>query len=440
MRKQALDVVDNVIQQENLRQAQDTNLKSLVRTSLKDEDTINRHIEMFDSEKTLDPCQRVEAKSRLQKLKKPKYKPNASKFEEYYIRNPSKSPVKTIPISYSNQRKVSKHLFKMWNSFTKYNNRLSKCHSFLALKLNSERPKAAEYLLKTLLSIFNHGYTVVSHKMAFFRAIKDNYEGIKYKEHRCAFEIQKRSSQNLKMKWFGEWRRGTEDTRTDYWKADRFLRQNLKMKGFFTLLRYARKRKQMRVREMSDYASADEYAKQRYFNHWLRAYTHKMNQLENRKWFKVKYSDYCKWRQWMQKQIDVDIKPEFDKFTDNPYPKITGMINTSRTEIDRSQFDNIPKSNHPFSKYANPLTRANINPNDDTRDWIRTECTIRTMNQNENSFNPFNKCGVRETLNLTIPNSLQDSRHEFARSGASDNSRLMNNPYLQSPKEELSSK
>lgn len=142
----------------------------------------------------------------------------------------------------------------------------------------------------------------------------------------------------------------------------------------------------------------------------------------------------------MQRQIDVDIKPEFDKFTDNPYPKITGMINTSRTELNRSHFETIPKSTHPFSKYANPLTRANINPNDDTKDGVRTECTIRTMNPNENSFNPFNKCGVRETLNLTIPNSFQDSNYEFARSGTSDGSRLNKNPYRQSPKEQLNSK
>jgi len=93
----------------------------------------------------------------------------------------------------------------------------------------------------------------------------------------------------------------------------------------------------------------------------------------------------------MRKQIDIDIKPEFDKFTNNPYPKITSMINTSRTDRDMHEIDSIPKQSHPFSKYTNPLTRANINPNEFNRDGMKTDCTIQTITPNDNSFNPFNK-------------------------------------------------
>ena len=94
----------------------------------------------------------------------------------------------------------------------------------------------------------------------------------------------------------------------------------------------------------------------------------------------------------MINQIAVDIKPEFDKFIENPYPRVANMINTSRGEKEESSYINTQKSSHPFAKYANPLSRANINPNDDNpREALRTDCTIRTFNENENSFNPFNK-------------------------------------------------
>jgi hypothetical protein len=63
--------------------------------------------------------------------------------------------------------------------------------------------------------------------------------------------------------------------------------------------------------------------------------------------------------------MDIDIKPEFDKFTNNPYPKLHGMLNTTRIEREEDSYINTSKSTHPFSKYTNPLSRANIKPNED---------------------------------------------------------------------------
>lgn len=67
----------------------------------------------------------------------------------------------------------------------------------------------------------------------------------------------------------------------------------------------------------------------------------------------------------MKSQMDIDIKPEFDKFIDNPYPKLHGMLNTTRIERDEDSYINNSKSTHPFSKYANPLSRTNIRPNEE---------------------------------------------------------------------------
>ena len=133
--------------------------------------------------------------------------------------------------------------------------------------------------------------------------------------------------------------------------------------------------------------------------------------------FKVKFSDYWKCKDWIKDQIDWDIKPEFDKFTNNPYPRVTNMINTSRIQNDDSDLLNISKSSHPFSKFTNPLTRANINPTwENTRDVIKTDCTIRTIGDGNSSFNPFNKVGIRDTVNFESPNTLMQSRNDIDKS------------------------
>ena len=55
-------------------------------------------------------------------------------------------------------------------------------------------------------------------------------------------------------------------------------------------------------------------------------------------------------------------------------------------------------------------------------DGTRTNCTIRTINDYENSFNPFNKWGVyKETFDLTIPGSLNRSNQGLLKSYDSNN-------------------
>lgn len=134
----------------------------------------------------------------------------------------------------------------------------------------------------------------------------------------------------------------------------------------------------------------------------------------------------------MKNQIGIDIKPEFDKFIDNPYPRVSTMLNTSRPFTDSPSHLNISKSTHPFSKYANPLSRADINPASlspkvSKKDDFRTNITIRTFNENENPFNPFNKVGIRETLDLTLPTN--DNKGKFDRSLGSENTYILTNPY-----------
>lgn len=127
--------------------------------------------------------------------------------------------------------------------------------------------------------------------------------------------------------------------------------------------------------------------------------------------------------------MNVDIIPEFDKFTNNPYPRISNLINSSRVTKDESESVIIAKSSHPFTKFFNPLERSYIKPNsDEVRDGIRTNCTIRTFNEIENSINPFNKCGVKDTFDITIPGSANRSKFDMQRSYESETMKSMIQP------------
>jgi len=114
LKKQALDVFDNVIQQENLRQKQTQSIKSLVGRTLNEDKTLNRQISVNDSNKgSLTANQRLEAKAKLQKYKSSGYKTNADRFEEYHIPTPNNQEIKTGKTFYNNQRDMSKSLKKM---------------------------------------------------------------------------------------------------------------------------------------------------------------------------------------------------------------------------------------------------------------------------------------------------------------------------------------
>ena len=149
-------------------------------------------------------------------------------------------------------------------------------------------------------------------------------------------------------------------------KIDKFYQQNLKVKAFYTLLRFAKKKKQIKKAMQQDDQKVDQYLVKKYFKNWRQAYSHKMNQLTNRKCFKVKFSDYCKCKKCLALQRSIDIKPEFDKFIVDPYPKISNAINSSREIFeDDSRLTIQSKSNHPFTKFFNPLERSYLRPEED---------------------------------------------------------------------------
>ena len=80
-----------------------------------------------------------------------------------------------------------------------------------------------------------------------------------------------------------------------------------------------------------------------------------------------------------------------------------------------------------FRSKFNPSERGDIVPN---ADGTRTDWTIRTINENENSFNPFNKCGIqKETFDITTPGSLNRSKQGLIKSYDSNNYDLISQPY-----------
>ena len=107
-------------------------------------------------------------------------------------------------------------------------------------------------------------------------------------------EVMNIQNQRLKSNCFTSWRKSSQINTEELQKYADFYKQNLKIKAFFTLLRYKKKKKQLRTKLEEDKEKEENFIKGRFFTLWRRAYTHKMNQLENRKCFKVKFSDYCK--------------------------------------------------------------------------------------------------------------------------------------------------
>lgn len=147
-------------------------------------------------------------------------------------------------------------------------------------------------LVETLDYIFNYGETVQEYKVDFFYRLLEMYQQEQRRESAFASQLKQTSEQRLKSKIFGSWKRDAVKKQTDIRKIDRFYHQNLKIKAFFTLLRYCRKKKELRIRDQITDEKVEGFMKERFFKRWRRAYTHKLNQLMNRKCFKVKFSDY----------------------------------------------------------------------------------------------------------------------------------------------------
>lgn len=53
-------------------------------------------------------------------------------------------------------------------------------------------------------------------------------------------------------------------------------------------------------------------------------------------------------------------------------------------------------------KFFNPMDRSYLRPKDDLQNETvnKTNYTMRTIGDNENSFNPFNKYGVRDVFEV----------------------------------------
>lgn len=138
-------------------------------------------------------------------------------------------------------------------------------------------------LFETLGYIFKSGETVRSYKAEFFYRLLDIYQQEQRRERAFATQLKQTSEQRLKSKIFGTWKLDAVRKQTDLQKIDRFYHQNLKIKAFFTLLRYSRKKKELRLRDRITDEKVEGFVKERFFKKWRRAYTHKLNQLMNRK-------------------------------------------------------------------------------------------------------------------------------------------------------------
>lgn len=277
--------------------------------------------------------QRLQAMNKLKSHSQSKYKSNLKKYEEiYHIPTPNNKDINISKKNYESRRMMAKCLKNMWNSFSNYNNRLSKWRSFLALKINMQKPKGAELLLETLHNIFKYGSAVTQLKSEFMYKIYENYSYLKQKESDHEQQIKSRVEGRLKQKWLSGWKNTSNKQNGKLQKIEKFYFQNLKIKAFFILLRYSRNKKELRTRKELEDKKIINFNKKIYFKKWKRAYTHKINMLANRKWFKVKFSDYWRWKQWLEAQMKIDIVPEFDKFITNPYPKISSVVNSSRVE------------------------------------------------------------------------------------------------------------
>lgn len=280
----------------------------------------------------------------------------------------------------------------------------------------------------TLNNLFRYGETVREHKYQFLRNLGELYFSEKSREQKFAGRLQKQSNQRLLGNIFKSWRSSFSTPNVELQKAEIFYSQNMKIKGFFALVKYARKMKELKQKRQEEEQEVNNFALNRFFKRWQRAFTHRMNMLGNRKCFKVKFSDYCRCKKCVAAQMEIDIRPEFDKFTTNPYPRLSSAMNSSRVEEDPSHLIKVNTSGHPFNKFFNPMERAYLKPTEEQiKDGSRTDCTIRTFNENENSFNPFNKCGIRETFDMTIPGS--ENNQNMIRSYDSDNIKNITQPY-----------
>ncbi|CAI2367460.1 unnamed protein product [Moneuplotes crassus] len=434
LKKKGIDILDRTIGEQNHPRPICNDL--MQRDDLEEFQTIGtleREIPIKPKpNKGLTYRQRAQVEEEVKKLKRPEYKTNLKKFEEVYLIPQSNN--KQVNVSdtsyYESKRNAKKVLNKMCKTFTKYNNRLSKCKSFLALKLNAAKPKAASMLHDSLSRIFQYGYCTTIHKESFIDSLKEICQQRVEDEHEYLNEAKSLKEQRLKQRSFGALRTFSEVMQQQVEKYHQFYCENLKIKSFFTLLRYARKKKKMREEYLREVEQSNSFILERFFKLWRKAYKHRMNQLENKRCFKVKFSDYCKCKDCMIEQRACDIKPEFDKFTSNPYPKVSTLLNTSKEQEEESEFLNISKSSHPFAKYANPSSRADIKPVfDDSREVVKTDCTIRTLNENENVYNPFNKFSVKDTLSTDSPKTIRQTNNDGNKSMNTDTMNIVTNPY-----------
>jgi len=289
--------------------------------------------------------QREDAKSRIKKWAESKYKTNLKKYEEiYHIPISNIQPISTRPNLFENQRNMVKSLKNMCKAFDKYNNRLLKWQSFLALKSNADRPKAVEKLFETLDKIFTFGHKVRGYKYEFFNKLYNQILSKRTREKEINESVRQRSDFKIKSRWFDSWKDSSKYSQITYEKLDKFYHKNLKFKAFFTLLRYCRLKKQQRKSDHEEQNKISEFLKNKYYRLWRQVYSHKMNQLENRKCFKVKFSDYWKWRKWLELQRDIDIKPEFDKFITNPYPLISKAVKHNKISENDNSLGYLQKS------------------------------------------------------------------------------------------------
>ena len=102
------------------------------------------------------------------------------------------------------------------------------------------------------------------------------------KEKQINESVRRRIETNLKSRYFDSWRDQSSQSEKNNQKFNQFYAKNLKMKAFYTLIKYAKSKIALKNKQKMN-QKLDKYLQQKYFKKWRQLYSHKMNQLGNRK-------------------------------------------------------------------------------------------------------------------------------------------------------------
>jgi hypothetical protein len=150
----------------------------------------------------------------------------------------------------------------------------------MMLKNNMYKPRGAKMLYEALDSVFKFGIKARTHKDIFMSSLRSLVRKQKEFEHANALKTHlDENSRQIEHSM-----RDLEESKSKLEaKYQKFYTQNLMIKAFYTLLKYSKKKKELKNQVKQHDEKIYTFVKERFFKRWRRAYNHKINQLENRK-------------------------------------------------------------------------------------------------------------------------------------------------------------